>query len=213
MTKEYIVEVIKAHEQCDADYTKKEESRKQAIKVGAPEDPVVRLLEATRKAACAQAERAVDIFLNKVKETLWKHIPISAQGPLIANTLSTAFQFQMSVWQMIGDECICPLQLKHSNWCGLAGIMQAIVETFPNNCTIMFPPAPVPKAPFSSTFKPASSEEDNNDDGSFSQGPGLRRFGSDSPAPSSSGCSGFSGPPTYSSTPLPQRGHFLLASD
>ena len=75
----------------------------------------------------AQAERAVDIFLNKVKETLRKHILVSAQGPLIANTLSTAFQFQMSIWQMIGNKCIHPLQAKHSDWCGLASIVQAMV--------------------------------------------------------------------------------------
>ena len=143
-TKEYVVEVIKAHEQCDADHTKEEESQKRAIKASDPEDPVIHLLEATHKAVRAQAERAVDIFLNKVKKTLWKHVPISAQGPLIANTLSTAFQFQLSVWRMISDECIFPLQTKHSDWCGLAGIVQAIVETFPNNCAIMFPPHPAP---------------------------------------------------------------------
>ena len=203
-TKEYVVEVIKAHKQCDADYTKEGESRKQAIKAGDPKDLVVCLLEATCKAVHAQAERAMDIFLNKVKETLQKHIPISAQGPLIANALSTTFQFQMSVWRMIGNECICPIRVKHSNWCGLASIMQAIVEMFPNNCTIMFPPALAPEALFSSTFKLASSEEDDDDDGLFSQDPGLQRFGSDLPAPSSSGRGGFSSPPTYSSTPLPQ---------
>ena len=37
------------------------------------------------------------------------------------------------------DECLCA---KHSDWCGLAGIMQAIVKMFPNNCAIMFPTAP-----------------------------------------------------------------------
>ena len=155
----------------------------------------------------------MDIFLNKVKETLQKHIPISVQGPLIANALSTAFQFQMSIWRMIGDEYICPLRMKHSDWCGLAGIMQAIVEMFPNNCTIMFPPALVPEVLFSSTFKPASSKEDDDNDGSFSQGPGLRRFGSNLPVPSSGGRGGFSSPPTYSSTPLPQGGHFFPAFD
>ena len=37
----------------------------------------------------------------------------------------------MSVWHMIGEECIHPVRAKHSDWCGLAGIVQAIVETFP----------------------------------------------------------------------------------
>ena len=52
--------------------------------------------------------RAVDTFLKKIKETLHKHVPVSAQGPLIANAMSTAFQFQMSVWQMVGDKCVHP---------------------------------------------------------------------------------------------------------
>ena len=162
------------------------------------------------KAARGQVERAVDAFLNKIQETLRKHVPVSAQGPLIANTLSTAFQFQMSVWQMIGDECVCPLQAKHSDWCRLAGIVQAIVETFPKNCTIMFPPAPAPVASFSATFKPASSEEDNNNN-SFC--PGLSRFDSGSPTPSGSGCGRFGCSPAFSSTPLLQGGHFFLASN
>ena len=53
--------------------------------------------------------RAVDTFLKRINETLRKHVPVTVQGPLIANALSTAFQFQMSVWRMVGDECICPL--------------------------------------------------------------------------------------------------------
>ena len=114
--------------------------------------------------ACAQAERAVDAFLKKIKETLCKHIPVAAQGPLIANALSTTFQFQMSVWQIVGDECIRPLWAKHSDWCGMAGVVQAIVETFPNNCAIMFSQAPMPAESFSATFRPVSSEEEDDDE-------------------------------------------------
>ena len=50
----------------------------------------------------------------------------------------------MSVWRMIGEECIRPVWAKHSDWCGLASIVQAIVETFPKNCALMFPPAAAP---------------------------------------------------------------------
>ena len=52
-------------------------------------------------------------------------MPLHTQGPLISNALSTTFQFQMSVWHMIGKECIHPVRAKHSDWCGLAGIVQA----------------------------------------------------------------------------------------
>ena len=161
--REYVATVIKACEECDAAHADEAEAWKQAIKSGDPEDPVVRLLDATRRAACAQAERAVDAFLKKIKETLRKHVPVAAQGRLIANALSTTFQFQMSVWWMVGDECICPLWAKHSDWCGMAGVVQATVETLPNNCAIMFPQAPSSAESFSATFRPVSSKEEDDD--------------------------------------------------
>ena len=78
--KEYVAKVIKACEQCDAAHAEENELWKKAIWDSDPEDPVIRLLDAMHKAVRAQAERAVDIFLNNIKETLWKHVPISAQG-------------------------------------------------------------------------------------------------------------------------------------
>ena len=152
--REYMATVVKAREEHDAAHADEAEAQKQSIKSGDPKDPVIHLLDATCWAAHAQAERAVDAFLKKIKETLRKHVPVDAQGLLIANALSTTFQFQMSMWQMVGDECIRPLWVKHSNFCGMAGIVQAIVETFPNNCTIMFPPAPSSVESFSATFRP-----------------------------------------------------------
>ena len=107
--REYVATVIKACEERDAAHTNEAEVRKQAIKSEDPEDPVVHLLEATCRVACAQAERAVNAFLKKINETLCKHVPVTAQGPLIANALSTVFQFQMSMWWMVGNECIRPL--------------------------------------------------------------------------------------------------------
>ena len=196
-TKQYVANVIKAHEEHDA---KEMEVQKEAIKANNHEDPVVCLLDVMLKAARAQVERTMDAFLNKIQETLWKHVPLSAQGPLIANTVSTVFQFQMSVWQMMGGKCVCPLRAGHSDWCRLAGIVQAIVETFPNNCAIMFPPALAPVASFSGTFRPASSKEDDNDN-SFGHGPGLCRFNSGSPAPSGSGHGSFGCSPSFTSTP------------
>ena len=131
-------------------------------------------------------------------------MPLHAQGPLISNALSTAFQFQMSVWLMVSEECIRPVRAKHSDWCGLAGIVQAIVETFPKNCALMFPPAPPPPsvALFSSTFRPQSSD-DNDDDGNYDAGSSFRRFDSSLSTsthgdPSGTGQTGH----PYPSTPL-----------
>ena len=90
-TREYVATVIKAHEDHDATHANEAEARKQAIKSGDPEDPVICLLDATHQVARAQAERAVDAFLKKIDETLHKHVPVATQGPLIANALSTTF--------------------------------------------------------------------------------------------------------------------------
>ena len=210
VTREYVAAMIKAREDCDATHANEAEAWKQAIKSGDPEDPVVRLLDATHRAACAQTERAVDAFLKKIDETLRKHVPVATQGPLIANALSTAFQFQISVWRMVNDECIHPLRVKHSDWCSMASVVQAIVETFPNNCAIMFPQAPSSAESFSATFRPVSSEEDDDDE---PINRGIRRFESSTPAPSGHGrcCSGRS--PAFSSTPLLHGGRFILSSD
>ena len=79
--REYVAAVIKDCEEHDAPHADEAEVQKQVIKRGNPEDPVVLLLDATRRAAHAQAERAVDAFLKKIKETLHKHVPVAAQVP------------------------------------------------------------------------------------------------------------------------------------
>ena len=157
--------VVKAREEHDAAHAVEQGARRQALKDDDHGDPIVHLLHVTQQAARAQCEKAIDAFLSSIEKTLQKHMPLHAQGPLISNALSTAFQFQMSVWRMIGEECICPVRAKHSDWCGLAGIVQAIVETFPKNCALMFPPPPPPPsvASFSSTFRPQSSDDDDDD--------------------------------------------------
>ena len=100
----------------------------------------------------------------------------------------------------------------HSDWCGLAGIVQVIIETFPKNCALMFPPAPPPPlvASFSSTFRPQSSDNNDNYDTSSS----FRRFDSSLSMsthgdPSGTGQTGC----PYMSTPLLHWGAFHLSSD
>ena len=178
-TQEYVAAVMKAREERDAAHTVEQGVWRQALKDDNHGDPVVHLLSVTRQAAHAQCEKAIDAFLSSIEKTLRKHVPPHAQGPLISNALSTAFQFQMSVWHMVGEECIRPVRAKHSDWCGLAGIVQAIVETFPKNCALMFPPAPPPPlvASFSSTFRPQSSDDDDDDD-NYDAGSSFRKFDS-----------------------------------
>ena len=179
-TQKYMAAVVKAREERDAAHTVEQGARRQALKDDDHRDPVVHLLDITRRAACAQCEKAIDTFLSSIKKTLQKHMPLHAQGPLISNALSTAFQFQMSVWHMIGKECIHPMWAKHSDWCGLAGIVQVIVKTFPKNCALMFPPPlpPLPVASFSSTFQPQSSDDNDDDDSNYGAGSSFCRFDS-----------------------------------
>ena len=217
-TQEYVAAVVKAREEHDAAHTVEQGAWRQALKDDDHRDPVVCLLGITRQVACAQCEKTVDAFLSSIEKTLQKHMPPHAQGPLISNTLSTAFQFQMSVWHMIGEECICPVQVKLSDWCGLAGIVQAIVKTFPKNCALMFPPPPPPPsaASFSSTFRPQSSDDDDDDgdDGNYDASSSFCRFDSSLSTsthrdPSGTGQTGH----PYTSTPLLHGGAFHLSTD
>ena len=214
VTQEYVAAVVKAREERDAAHAVEQGVRRQALQDDNHRDPVVHLLSITQQAARAQCEKAVDAFLSSIEKTLRKHMPPHAQGPLISNALSTAFQFQMSVWCMIGEECIRLVRAKHSDWCGLAGIVQAIVETFPKNCALMFslalPPPSV--ASFSNTFRPQSSHDD--DDGNYDAGSSFCRFDSSLSTsthgdPSGTGQTGR----PFMSTPLLHGGAFRLSTD
>ena len=217
-TQEYVAAVVKAREERNAAHAVEQIVRRQALKDNDHGDPVVRLLGITRQAAHTQCEKAIDAFLSSIEKTLQKHVPPHAQGPLISNALSTTFQFQMSVWRMIAEECIRLVQVKHSDWCGLAGIVQAIVETFPKNCALMFHPPPPPPsvALFSSTFRPQSSDDDDDDDddGNYNAGSSFCRFDSSLSTsthgdPSGTGQTGH----PYTSTPLLHGGVFRLSTN
>ena len=212
-TREYVAAVVKAREERDAAHAVEEEARRQALKDNDHRDPVVHLLHVTRTAAHAQCNKAIDPFLSSIKKTLQTHVPAHAHGPLISNALSSAFQFQMSVWRMIGEECIRPVRAKHSDWCGLAGIVQAIVETFPKKCALMFPLPPPPSvALFSNTFRPQSSDNDDDDDAdNYGASSSFRRFDSSLSVPMHGDLSRTGHP--YMSTPLLHRGAFRLSTD
>ena len=112
---------------------------------------------------------------------------------------------------MIGEECIRPVRAKHSDWCGLAGIIQAIVKKFPNNCALMFPPLPQPLlASFSTTFRLQSSDDDDDAD-NYGASSSFRRFDSSLSAPRHGDLSrtGHS----YTSTPLLHGGAFCLSTN
>ena len=216
VTQEYVAAVVKAREECDTAHAVEQGVWRQALQDDNHGDPVVHLLSITRQAAHAQSEKVVDAFLSSIEKNLQKHMPPHAQWPLISNALSTAFQFQMSVWHMVGKECIRPVWVKHSDWCGLAGIVQAFVETFPKNCALMFPLAPPPPsvASFSSTFRPQSSDDDEEDDGNYDAGSSFHRFDSSLSTsthrdPSGTGQTSL----PYTSTPLLHGGAFRLSTD
>ena len=211
-TREYMAAVMKAREERYAAHAVEEGAQRQALKDDDHGDPIVRLLHVIRTAARTKYEKAVDTFLSSIKNTLQKHVPVHAQGPLISNALSTTFQFQMSVSHMIGEECIHPMRAKHSDWFFLAGIVQAIVEMFPKNCALMFPPPPPPSvALFSTTFRPQLSDNDDDDDNNYSTGSSFCRFDSSLSAPTCGDLSRTGCP--YTSTPLLHGGAFHLSTD
>ena len=112
-----------------------------------------------------------------------------------------------------GKECIRPVRAKHTDWCGLASIVQAIVETFPKNCALMFPPLPPPSvALFSTTFRPQSSDDADDDDAdNYGTGSSFRRFDSSLSAPARGDLTRTGRP--YTSTPLLHGGAFRLSTD
>ena len=114
---------------------------------------------------------------------------------------------------MIGKECIRPVRVKHSDWCGLASIVQAIVKTFPKNCALMFPPLPPPSvASFSTTFRLQSSDDDDdNDANNYGASSSFRRFDSSLSAPAFGDLSRTGRP--YTSTPLLHGDAFRLSTD
>ena len=115
---------------------------------------------------------------------------------------------------MIGEECIRPVQAKHSDWFGLAGIVHTIVETFPKNCALMFPLPPPPLVTsFSTTFRPQSSDDNDNDNDADNYGTSssFRRFDSSLSEPAHGDLSRTGRP--YTSTPLLHGGAFCLSTN
>ena len=98
----------------------------------------------------------------------------------------------------------------------LASIVQAIVETFPKNCALMFPPLPPPPsvASFSSTFRLQSSDDNDDDDGNYGASSSFCRFDSSLSTPTHGdlGGTGKTGCP-YTSTPLLHRGALRLSTN
>ena len=92
------------------------------------------------------------------------------------------------------------------------GIVQAIVETFPKNCALMFPPLPLPSvALFSTTFRPQSSDDEDDNDDNYDAGSSFRRFDSSQSVPAYGDLSRTGHP--YMSTPLLHGGAFHLSTD
>ena len=87
----------------------------------------------------------------------------------------------------------------------------------PGHSALMFPPTPAPTTSFASTLTPASSDENDDDnDDMLDASKGFHRFRSSFSTPSDSGrgsTGGFSCTYAFTSTPLPHRGAFILASD
>ena len=105
------------------------------------------------------------------------------------------------------------MRAKHSDWCGLAGIVQAIVETFPKKGALMLPlPLPPPSvASFSSTFQLQSSDDDD-DDSNYDAGSSFHRFDSSLSRSTHGDLSG-TGKTGHPYTPLLHGGAFHLSTN
>ena len=117
-------------------------AHRKALVKGDEDNPVVILLEKVLKKTRVAANHAVEGFQKKFEQALLPHVPPEHLPVLVSNAYNTVSQFSMSIWQMVADECIMPMQHDYLTNFGLATIMQHALEQIPNTCMMIVPPRP-----------------------------------------------------------------------
>ena len=116
-----------------------------AVIEGDEKDPVIKLLDKVLEKTRIVANHAVEAFQKRFKEVLVPRVPAEHLPVLISNAYNTVSQFRMSIWWMVADECIMPMQHDYLMNFGLATVMQHALEKVPSTCRrIMLPHPPEP---------------------------------------------------------------------
>ena len=139
----------KFRETCEASRIKHaaaREDRQKAVVAGDEKDPVIELLDRVLVKTRQAANRAVENFQKQFEEALVPRMPAEHLPILVSNAYNTVSQFHMTIWRMVADECIMPMQHDYLTNHGLASVMQHALEKVPSTCMrIVSPRAPEPK--------------------------------------------------------------------
>ena len=109
---------------------------------GDEKDPVIELLDQVLVKTRQAANKAVENFQKQFKEALVPRMPAKHLPILVSNAYNTVCQFHMTIWRMVADECIMPMQHDYLTNHGLASVMQHALEKVQSTCTRIMPPHP-----------------------------------------------------------------------
>ena len=84
----------------------------------------------------------MEAFQKQFKEVLVPRVPAEHLPILVSNAYNTISQFCMTIWRMVADECIMPMQHDYLTNHGLASVMQHALEKVPSTCMRIVPPHP-----------------------------------------------------------------------
>ena len=119
------------------------EARQKAVVEGDEKDPIVELLDKVLEKTRIAVNHAVEAFQKQFKEALVPCMPAAHLPVLVSNAYNTVSQFHMTIWQMVADECIMPMQHNYLTNFGLATVMQHALEKVPSTCMRIMPPRPL----------------------------------------------------------------------
>ena len=136
-------------ETCEASRIKRaaaREAHQKAVVAGDKKDPVIELLDRVLVKMRQVANKAMENFQKQFEEALVPCMPAEHLPILVSNAYNTVSQFGMTIWRMVGDECIMPMRHDYLMNHGLASVMQHALEKVPSTCMRIVPPrSPEPK--------------------------------------------------------------------
>ena len=118
------------------------EARQRAVVEGNEKDPVIELLDQVLIKMREVANKAIEAFQKQFEEALVPCVPTKHLSILVSNAYNTVSQFRMTIWQMVADKYIMPMQHNYLMNFGLASIMQHALEKVLSTCMRIVKPHP-----------------------------------------------------------------------
>ena len=119
------------------------EAHQRAVVEGDKKDSVIELLDRVPIKMREAANKAMEAFQKQFEEALVPRVPTEHLPILVSNAYNTVSQFRMTIWRIVADECIMPMQHDYLMNFGLASVMQHALEKVPSICMRIVPPHPL----------------------------------------------------------------------